>query len=202
MPQTLFQEVERCLMEAEAPSKTLQAYLEAGKFAVFPFDRLLEQQRTEQSPIHHPEGNVWNHTLLVVDQAARRKAQSTNARAFMWAALLHDIGKPAATKIRRGKITAYDHDKIGAVLAKEFLSALTADTALIEQVAALVRYHMQLLFVLKDLPFQDIEGMKASVSIRDVALLGLCDRLGRTGAQEIDEEENAARFLEKCAHFP
>lgn len=197
--QALFQAVERCLIEQKMPSKTLQAFMEKGEFNVYPFQVLNRQQFTEQSRIHHPEGNVWNHTLLVVDQAAQRKAESTDARVFMWAALLHDIGKPNTTKIRNGKITAYDHDKIGAELTKKFLSVFTEDTDFIMSVAWLVRYHMQLLFVLKDMPFQDIEGMKKHVNIHDVALLGLCDRLGRTGRQVALEEKNVERFLEKCS---
>lgn len=180
------------------PSKTLKTFMEQGKFNVYPFQMLHRQQFTEQSQIHHPEGNVWNHTLLVVDQAAQRKSESTDAKVFMWAALLHDIGKPAATAIRNGKITAYNHDKIGAELAKEFLSALTEDTDFITRVSWLVLYHMQLLYVLKELPFQDIEGMKKHVNIHDVALLGLCDRLGRKGRQLALEERNVERFLEKC----
>lgn len=186
-------------MEQKRPSKTLKTFAEQGKFNVYPFEMLHRQQFTEQSRIHHPEGNVWNHTLLVTDQAAQRKAESTDARVFMWAALLHDIGKPAATKIRNGKITAYNHDKIGADMAKEFLSIFTEDAEFVARVTWLVRYHMQLLFVLKDLPFQDIEGMKTHVNIHDVALLGLCDRLGRTGGKAALEEKNIARFLQKCS---
>lgn len=184
----------------DAPSAALSAFAAEGKFDEFPFSLLLEQQHTEQSPVHHPEGNVWNHTLLVVDCAAARRDRSADPRAFMWAALLHDIGKPAATKIRRGKITAYDHDKIGAKLTRRFLSALTEDTGLIERVAWLVRYHMQILYVVKNLPFQDLGDMKAHTDFREVALLGLCDRLGRTGVNPDAEEKNIRLFLQKCGH--
>ncbi len=71
---------------------------------------------TGQSPQHHPEGSVWNHTLLVVDEAAKIKEQSADPRTFMWAALLHDLGKPSTTMRRKSKITSYDHDKVGAQL--------------------------------------------------------------------------------------
>lgn len=202
MVQPLFQAMEQCLMEQEAPSKTLQALAEQREFNDYPFELLYHQRFTEQSPVHHPEGNVWNHTLLVVDHAAQRKDESTDARVFMWAALLHDIGKPATTKIRNGRITAYDHDKVGANLAKDFLSVFTEDSNFINRVTWLVRYHMQPLFVIKNLPFQDIEGMKKHVSIHDVALLGLCDRLGRTGSQLETEEKNIEYFLKKCSLLP
>lgn len=195
---SLFQEVEQCLMNENVPSQKLQLWMQEKKFDVFPFDILQRQQFTEQSPIHHPEGNVWNHTLLVVNNAAAVKEKSSDARVFMWAALLHDIGKPATTKIRKNKITAYDHDKVGAELTEKFLIALTTDKEFIKRVKGLVRYHMQILYVLKDLPFQEIESMKNTVNIKDVALLGLCDRLGRTGANRAVEEKNMEYFLQKC----
>ena len=58
--------------------------------------------KIQQSPSHHPEGNVWNHTMLVIDKAAERKYKSKDPR-IHWAALFHDIGKTPATKIRREK---------------------------------------------------------------------------------------------------
>ena len=116
---------------------------------------------TPQSPVHHPEGNVWNHTMLVVDEAAKRRAESRCPAALMWAALLHDIGKPDTTRVRRGKITSYDHDKVGAELARRFLSGFSMEPAMIDRVCALVRSHMQVLFAAKGLPFGDAAGMKA-----------------------------------------
>lgn len=199
--QALCQEVEQCLMEENQPSASLRTFVERGKFDVFPLGMLLRQQFTEQSPIHHPEGNVWNHTMLVVDYAAQLKSESSDARAFMWAALLHDIGKPDTTKKHKGKITAYDHDKVGAKLAEEFLSSLMDDKEFITRVTNLVRYHMQILYVLKNLSFQDIKGMKEHVNIKDIALLGLCDRLGRTGSDRAAEEKNMELFLQKCKDF-
>ena len=159
---------------------------------------LQKLKSTEQSSVHHPEGNVWNHTLLVVDQAAKRKNESKDAAIFMWAALLHDIGKPSATKIRKGKITAYDHDTVGAKLSRDFLSEFTEESDFIEKVASLVKYHMQILYVVNALPFQDIKGMKQRTDIYEVALLGLCDRLGRTGARQGIEEKQVQLFIERC----
>jgi putative nucleotidyltransferase with HDIG domain len=42
----------------------------------------------------------------------------------MWAALLHDIGKPDTTKQYKGRITSYDHDKAGALIARKFYQNL------------------------------------------------------------------------------
>lgn len=136
--------------------------------------------------------------MLVVDEAARVREQSKNPRAFLWAALLHDIGKPTTTRIRRGKITSYDHDKVGAKLTRQFLSTLTEDRTLIDEVCALVRYHMQILFVVNGLPFADVRGMRAAADIEEVALLGLCDRLGRLHADRAKEKAAVSLFLKKC----
>jgi putative nucleotidyltransferase with HDIG domain len=185
-------------MGDDAPSFALRARMDAGDFAAYPFSLLEKLPKTEQSPVHHPEGNVWNHTLLVVDEAAKRKNKSSDSRVFMWAALLHDIGKPPTTKKHKGHITAYDHDKVGAGLARKFLESVTDDSHFIDKVAHLVRYHMQILYVVNDLPYRDISGMKKCADVREVALLGLCDRLGRVGAQREDEEKQVRMFLNIC----
>lgn len=133
---------------------------------------------TAHSPVHPPEGNVWNHTMLVVDEAAKRRAESKDPAALMWAALLHDVGKPDTTRVRKGKITSYGHETLGAELARRFLQRFSADQDLIGRVCALIRYHMQVLFVGKGMPFADVNGMRENADLEEVALLGLCDRYG------------------------
>lgn len=196
--QDLFVEMEQHLLKDDAPSNYLASIADTPALELYPFHLLKLMQDTNQSPRHHPEGNVWNHTLLVVDQAAQRKSQSASPRVFMWAALLHDIGKPSTTKIRKGKITAYNHDKVGAALAEEFLSYLNQEPSFISSVCNLIRYHMQILYVVKGLPYADIDAMMKNADIGEVALLGLCDRLGRTGVNQQAEEENIQRFLALC----
>ena len=194
----LFWEIEKHLMNDEVPSEFLEQLICAKSEYDYPFNLLIKLKQTNQSPKHHPEGNVWNHTLLVVNEAAKTKDKSSDRRAFMWAALLHDIGKPDTTRIRKGKITSYDHDKVGSKLAGEFLSQLTDDHRFIEAVVALVRWHMQILFVAKDLTLADVKTIKQQVDIKEIALLGLCDRLGRLNANRFQEEENIKMFLQKC----
>ncbi len=194
----LFEEMEHHLLGDESPSEYLITLSQRPEFSAYPLTMLKRLAETEQSPVHHPEGNVWNHTLLVVDEAAKVRHKSRNPRAFMWAALLHDTGKPDTTRLRKGKITSYDHDKVGAKLCEEFLSYFTDDTALIDAVRGLVRYHMHILFVANNLPFADIKGMKKDTDVQEIALLGLCDRLGRTHPDREKEEENIRRFVKKC----
>lgn len=194
----LFAEIEQHLLTDEQPSRYLTDLSTRAEFSDYPLTMLKQMLTTQQSPVHHPEGNVWNHTLLVVDEAAKVRKQSKNARVLMWAALLHDIGKPETTKVRKGKITAYDHDRAGEKRARQFLSHYTDDTAFIDAVCGLVRYHMQILYVAKGLPFADIRGMKQSTDIEEISLIGLCDRLGRTHVDKEKEEENIRRFVARC----
>lgn len=200
--QNLYADIESHLMRDRQPSIYLNEIYENPDFQQYPFDMLHKLKNTVQSPIHHPEGNVWNHTMLVVDEAAKVKNRSKNPLVFMWAAILHDIGKAVTTRRRKGKITAYDHDKAGAVMARKFLSQFVQDQEFVEEVSQLIRYHMQILYVVKGLRFADIEGMKYHTDADEIALLGLCDRLGRTGSKRKEEEENIRLFLQACDIYP
>lgn len=193
----LFLETDRHLLNYSKPSEYFNNLNEA-LLALYPFDMLGALKKADQSPKYHPEGNVWNHTMLVVDIAAKNKEKSSDSRVFMWAALLHDIGKPGTTVNRKGKITSYRHEILGSELAVKFLNEFNEDPAFIKKTAALIRWHMQILHVVKALPYADIKSMKRQTSANDVALLGLCDRLGRLGADDKVERENIRLFLEKC----
>lgn len=190
----LFNITTGCLMFDENPSDYLNRLFNSEGFKQWPFSMLGRLKDTEQSKIHHPEGNVWNHTMLVLDEAAAVRGNSSDPKAFMWAALLHDIGKPDTTRIKKGKITAYNHDSVGADLSKEFLEAVTSEQDFIAKVCLLVKYHMHMLYILKDLPFSDKKGLISSVDINDIALLGYCDRLGRKGADRDKIMEEYRRF--------
>jgi len=82
-------------------------------------------------------------------------------------------------------------------MTEKFLEEFSQDREFIEAVSNLVRWHMHILFVLKGLPFGDIEGMKKHTDLEELALLGLCDRMGRTGADRDEEMKNIDLFLDK-----
>lgn len=200
-----FIEFDAHLMSDHKPSNYFNELHKTGIFEErYPFTLLGDLRRVPQSPLHHPEGSVWNHTMLVLDNAGERKHLSRNPNVLMWSALLHDLGKAPATKLRKGKITSYDHDKMGEMLSVKFLKEFTSDDDFIYKVSKLVRWHMQILFVTKGLPFADIKRMATEVSIDEVALLGLCDRLGRgnmTVEKKLQEEKGIITFIEKCNNY-
>lgn len=195
----IFENIEKHLLQDEKPSEYLNKLSNEGFLKEYPFNLLQNLRKTDQNLTHHPEGSVWNHTMMVLDRAARNKQFSEDSKAFMWAVLLHDIGKGTTTKIRRGKITSYNHDKEGEFLAIKFLEEFTEDKEFIKKVAALVRWHMQPLFVSKKMSFADINGMKKECSPKEIALLSKCDRLGRgnmTKDKIKKEEESIEAFLD------
>lgn len=200
-----FQEFNEHLMKDVKPSEYFEKLVKDKEFPTqHPFDWLLKLSKVEQNPKFHPEGSVWNHTMLVVDNAANHKNRSRNANALMWAALLHDLGKIPATKVRKGRITAYDHDKMGRGMAKEFLTLCGCEETFVVRVCALVRWHMQSLFVLRNLPFANLRGMTSEVDIGEIGLLALSDRLGRgveSKEEEAAEHENVLRFMQKSHEY-
>lgn len=195
--QTLFDEINLHLLTDDSPSEYLTRISKEPSFKEHPFHLLLKLQKTEQSKKYHPEGSVWNHTMMVVDEAAKVRERSKDVKALMWAALLHDIGKPDTTRNRKGKITSYDHDTVGANITNDFLQEFTDDDKFIQTVSNLVRYHMHMLYVLKGLPFGNSKAMVRDVDIHEIGLLCRSDRMGRTGVDREAVEEEYQQFLDK-----
>ena len=197
----LFEEMQEHLLEDDAPSIYFTRISGLKIFNEYPFSMLNRLKEVPQSPKHHPEGNVWNHTMLVIDEAAQKRKKSRSPVVFMWAALLHDIGKAETTNEENGRITAYDHDKVGARKAVAFLEEFTEDEGFIRETAALIRWHMQILFVAKSMQFADIKSMAEETDIEEVALLGYCDRMGRLNPDKKMENANLKVFMEKCSAY-
>lgn len=191
-----FHQIDFHLLHDDSPSVYMEQISREPWFSEYPFSMLLELKETPQSKRYHPEGSVWNHTMMVVDEAAKRKRESKSGQTLMWAALLHDIGKPGTTKIKKEKITSYNHDFEGEQLTEDFLSCFTGDVSWIKSVAKLVRYHMHILYITEKLPFGDAGKMKQETDVNEVALLGLCDRIGR-GKSDPDYEREVVRKFQK-----
>jgi tRNA nucleotidyltransferase (CCA-adding enzyme) len=83
-----------------------------------------------QEPEWHPEGDVWVHTLQVVDQARTRVDDLDRPQqlAVMLGAICHDFGKPATTRFLDGRIRSIDHEEQGVVPATAFLDRLNVHT--------------------------------------------------------------------------
>lgn len=205
MEEALFNKITKHLLEDDQPSIYLNQLRENDTCPEELFlSNVLKLDLIPQNKKYHPEGHVWNHVMMVVDQAAQIKNASSNPKAFMWGAFLHDIGKLTTTKVRKGRITSYDHDKEGRHLAEKVLHQLTDDSEFIDQVLPLVRWHMQPLFVSKNLPFKDLRSMVKDIIPTEIALLSICDRLGRGEMNEEDKKRELVGvidFLKACIPY-
>lgn len=105
-------------------------------FEIFPPLKILSS--IPQDPRWHPEGDVWTHTLLVIEYLPEN---ATFAMAL--SALFHDVGKRDTTVIRDdGRITAYGHENSSKKIAQELLNKINAPEKLKKDVLFLIYRHM------------------------------------------------------------
>jgi tRNA nucleotidyltransferase (CCA-adding enzyme) len=137
----LFVELEKLLLRARRPSIGFELLRETRLLRFFPEIGALVG--VPQEPDWHPEGDVWIHTMMVLDEAAKLRTENAeDDLALMYGALAHDFGKPATTETIGGRITSYEHDVTGALIAETFLEKLRAPKDLTLKVKALVRHHL------------------------------------------------------------
>lgn len=137
----------------------------------------------DQSPDYHPEGTVFNHLCLMLEQLPPDADPS-----LPWAVLLHDVAKPvtASRDPETGSIHFYEHEKVGAKMAEEILERLRFPRKQIEEIATAVRFHMQF----KDAP-QMRKATLRRMLLRDTFPLELqlhrLDCLGSHGMLDIHD---------------
>ena len=102
----------------------------------------------EQPPQFHPEGDVFVHTLLLLD-----KLPPAPPLTLAWGALLHDVGKPATFRVAPDRIRFDGHVEVGVKMAEEILHRLRFSNDDSEQIVGLVKNHMR---------FADATRMKES----------------------------------------
>lgn len=142
-------EWEKLLLRPAQPGEALQWLREWG--ALDPELHALEG--CPQDPEHHPEGDVWTHTILTLNAAARLSAELAAPEALIvrLGALLHDLGKPSTTRLEESRWRALGHEKAGVEPASAWLGRLTFPQSTVESVLACVRHHMRPPLLLHDL---------------------------------------------------
>jgi tRNA nucleotidyltransferase (CCA-adding enzyme) len=121
-------EIEK-LLRAPKPSIGFALMLDLGVVAKL-FPELQALVGCEQEPEWHPEGDVWVHTLQVIDQARRRVDDLPDPEmiAVMLGAVCHDLGKPATTAFLDGRVRSIDHEEQGVAPASALLDRLNVHT--------------------------------------------------------------------------
>ncbi|MCK9371968.1 MAG: HD domain-containing protein [Sulfuricurvum sp.] len=202
----IFEEFKKLLLSPK-PSVGLSLLKAMGGLSFFsPLEKL---ETTLQDPGSHPEGDVWTHTLMCVDEMARlRTGDSKRDTVLMFAALLHDIAKPVTTFICDGKINAPRHAEEGALIAEIWLSRITEEKSLIEAVLPLVRHHgTPRKFYQNHSPDTEILRLSTKVAIADLILVARADYFGRS-LPSVPDDFKAGKWLYERAqalgvlHFP
>jgi tRNA nucleotidyltransferase (CCA-adding enzyme) len=141
-------ELEKLLLKAERPSIGFALAREVGVT-----ERLMPEMHAlidcPQESEWHPEGDVWIHTLMVIDEARRRNGDLGRGRlaAVMLSAVCHDFGKPLTTALIDGRIRSLGHEEAGVAPAAAFLDRLNVnsldDFDVRHQVLAITAHHLK-----------------------------------------------------------
>lgn len=142
----------RMLCEAPVPSEALELLHAGGLLAHF-FPELLRLKGCLQDPVWHPEGDVWQHTVRMLDLTPPKRDPE-----LVWSVLLHDIGKPDTliVSVKPDGSPWYrtpGHAAVGARQVEPILRRFKESAATIERVSIAVRQHMQ---------FVELPKMRAS----------------------------------------
>jgi tRNA nucleotidyltransferase (CCA-adding enzyme) len=182
-------EIEKLLLLASRPSIGFELALD-----LLVIDRLFPEIKAlvgcPQEPDWHPEGDVWVHTLMVIDQARTRIDDLDRARqiVIMLGAVCHDLGKPPTTAFSDGRIRSIDHEQAGVAPASAVLDRLNIHTIdgydVRRQILGIVAHHLKPgMFRQSPTPVSDgaFRRLAQKVDLELLARLAKSDCLGRTG---------------------
>ena len=132
------------------PARGFDLLHQSGLLAVW-IPELLEMRGCAQSPEHHPEGDVWIHTRLLLTHL------KNPTPVLALSALLHDIGKPRTSKTDPdGRIRFFGHEGVGARMAEEILRRLRFPNDEMNAITACIANHM----AFKDAPNMRVSTLK------------------------------------------
>jgi tRNA nucleotidyltransferase (CCA-adding enzyme) len=183
-------EVEKLLLQATRPSIGFALGRDIGVV-----ERLWQEMHAligcDQEPEWHPEGDVWIHTLMVIDEARTRidGLDRGRAAAVMLGAITHDFGKPLTTAFSDGRIRSIGHEEAGVAPATAFLDRLNIHTLdgfdVRTTVLGMVAHHLKPgMFWKSPTPVGDgaFRRLALKVDLELLARLAEADCNGRTGS--------------------
>ncbi len=188
-PERIWGEIEKLVLRARRPSIGFALALELGVIDQL-FPELKALVGCPQEPEWHPEGDVWVHTLMVIDQARHRIDDLDRADQLivMLGAITHDFGKPATTAVIEGRIRSLNHEEEGVAPAAAFLNRLNIHSIdgkdVRGQVLGLVAHHLKpgmLYKVRHELTDGAFRRLAQKANLELLARVAKSDCLGRTG---------------------
>ena len=180
----VYEEFKKLFLKSEKPSIGFELLRELGLLKYFQELEVLID--CIQEPEYHPEGDVWIHTMMSLDELARilkeENIEDEYRKLYLFYGILcHDFGKPFCTKEINGKITSFKHEALGIEPTISFLSKLTNEKKFIEIVCSLVKNHLTpFQLYLAESSLKAIKRLSLKVNIEDLCFVCLADCLGRT----------------------
>ncbi len=185
----VWMEIEKLLLQAARPSTGFALALDLGVVGRL-FPEIHALVGCEQEPEWHPEGDVWIHTLMVIDQARTRIDDLDRPRQIvvMLGAVCHDLGKPLTTAFIDGRIRSIDHEQAGVAPATTVLNRLNIHTIegydVRKQILGIVAHHLKPgMFRQSPTPVSDgaFRRLAEKVDLEMLARVAKSDCLGRVG---------------------
>lgn len=150
-----------------------------------PPDIIQQLKDTQQNPVYHAEGNVYNHTQMVLEHAekycAENAVSSEQEKVFRWGALLHDLGKIEVTEWRNEKWSARGHERAGVSWARNILLQ-QPDITLSErkQILAITRWHhLPLRWITGEITYQELHNWASQTDLNLIGQFAFFDFQGR-----------------------
>lgn len=187
----IMEEMCKALLKARRPSVFFDILREMNQLHDW-FPEVLSLIGVEQEAQFHPEGDVYTHTMLVLDQAAALRGRAVYPLGLMLSALCHDFGKVQATSVIDGRIRALGHENLGVPAAQAFICRLSSEVRLKKYVLNMVKLHMRpnALCYMHSGHYAYMKLLDESVEPSDLLLLARADHCGRTGHEnDYDELE-------------
>ena len=200
VPERILGELNKALLKAKKPSIFFEEMRRMGHLSAW-FPELEALIGVPQNPVHHPEGDVWTHTMMVLDAAAELRSGASYPEGLMMSALTHDFGKAVSTLVEGQSVSAIGHEKTGIVLTRQFLRRISNENKLERYVLNMVELHMK-----PNMLAGDRAGRKStsklfdqSVCPEDLLLLAKADHFGKGSAEDYSETE--AFLQERLSYF-
>jgi len=201
-------EWEKLLLKSERPSIGLDAMRRTRALEVL-HPELNALAGTPQDREWHPEGDVFEHTKMVVDEAVKESKglSPKERRDVIYAALLHDIAKPETTvQDPGGHITSHGHEKAGEDKTRRILiDQFSLDRDTVDRVAKLVGNHLAPMMLyqrrneITDSAIRRLAKRIEPATIEELCVLARADTYGRTSPKALAKESPEVDWLERRA---
>lgn len=183
--QRVYEEFKKLFLKSKKPSLGFKLLKQLEALNYFP--ELKSLVSCIQDKKYHPEGDVWTHTLMALDEMSKifkkQKIEDEYRKLYLFYAILcHDFGKPFCTQItKEGRVTSHKHEVLEVEPTISFLNRLTDEKKFIEKIVALVKNHLIPFQLYKDeSSLKAIKRLSLKCNIEDLCIVCLADCKGRT----------------------